>query len=98
MTYHVQQMSYGQVYPIRTVARLTGLSVDTLRAWERRYQAVVPDRGERGRVYTDRHVTRLRRLAALVATGQSIGSIATMSDAALARLNGPAEARDVEIG
>jgi DNA-binding transcriptional MerR regulator len=27
-------------YPIRAVARLTGLSLDTLRAWERRYQVV----------------------------------------------------------
>lgn len=73
-------------YPIRTVARLTGLSVDTLRAWERRYQAVVPERGDRGRVYTDRHIERLRLLAALVDRGHAIGSIARLSDAALRKL------------
>jgi methanogenic corrinoid protein MtbC1 len=73
-------------YPIRAVARMTGLSVDTLRAWERRYQAVVPDRGDRGRVYSERHVDRLKHLAALVAHGHAIGSIAGLPDAALRRL------------
>lgn len=74
------------LYPIRAVARMTGLSVDTLRAWERRYEAVVPERGERGRVYTDRHVERLKQLAALVAGGHSIGSIASLSDGSLRKL------------
>ncbi len=73
-------------FPIRAVARMTGLSVDTLRAWERRYQAVVPGRGDRGRVYTDRHVERLKLLAGLVANGHAIGSIAGKPDAALRRL------------
>jgi DNA-binding transcriptional MerR regulator len=73
-------------YPIRAVARLTGLSVDTLRAWERRYQAVVPDRDDRGRAYTDRHIERLKLLAGLVAGGHTIGSIARQSDAELRRL------------
>jgi len=74
------------MFPIRAVARMTGLGVDTLRAWERRYQAVVPDRGDRGRIYTDRHVERLKLLADLVAGGHAIGSIAAKPDAALRRL------------
>ena len=51
-----------QTYPIRAVSRLTGISVDTLRAWERRYEAVVPGRGQRGRSYSDADVARLQRL------------------------------------
>ena len=43
-------------YPIRVVSRMTGLSVDTLRAWERRYQAVSPSRDDRGRAYSDAQV------------------------------------------
>ena len=74
-------------YPIRAVARLTGLSPDTLRAWERRYTAVAPRRGERGRLYTDAEVKRLGRLAALVDSGHAIGDIARQSDEALARLS-----------
>ena len=33
---------------MRTVARLTGLSADVIRAWERRYAVVAPLRGPRG--------------------------------------------------
>lgn len=65
---------------------MTGLSLDTLRAWERRYEAVTPRRGDRGRLYSEADVTRLRRLGRLVAQGHAIGSIAQLDDAALARL------------
>ena len=76
----------AQTYPIRAVARFTGLSVDTLRAWERRYQAVTPTRGDRGRTYTDADVDRLKRLAILVGRGHPIGTVAQLSAADLARL------------
>jgi MerR family transcriptional regulator, light-induced transcriptional regulator len=65
-------------YPIGTVSRLTGLHLDTIRAWERRYSAVTPERGPRGRVYTDAQVQRLRLLAALVERGHSIGQVAAL--------------------
>jgi DNA-binding transcriptional MerR regulator/methylmalonyl-CoA mutase cobalamin-binding subunit len=73
-------------YPIRAVAQLTGISLDTLRAWERRYEAVTPHRGERGRMYTEADVTRLRQLGALVDRGHAIGTIARLDDAQLTRL------------
>ena len=65
---------------------MTGLSVDTLRAWERRYEAVVPGRGDRGRRYSEHEVARLRRLAELVAQGHPISTIAKLQDAELVRL------------
>ena len=73
-------------YPIRAVARITGLSVDTLRAWERRYEAVAPERGERGRVYSDADIDRLKQLAVLVGRGHAIGTVANLSTAKLQRL------------
>lgn len=73
-------------YPIRAVSRMTGLSLDTLRAWERRYQVVTPLRGDRGRLYDDRDVERLKQLARLVDQGHAIGSIATLPPAAIAKL------------
>ena len=76
----------AQRYPIRAVARITGLSIDTLRAWERRYEAVVPKRGERGRVYSDADVERLKRLAVLVERGHAIGTVAGLSTDELRRL------------
>ena len=84
-------MAAASHYPIRAVSRLTGLSTDTLRAWERRYAAVVPVRGDRGRVYSDADVERLKRLSALVREGHAIGQIASLPDAALRRLHGAAE-------
>lgn len=60
--------------------------MDTLRAWERRYGAVVPERGDRGRVYTARHVSRLQLIASLIQRGHAIGSIAKLPDAELRRL------------
>jgi DNA-binding transcriptional MerR regulator len=71
----------GARYPIRAVARLTGLSVDTLRAWERRYDVVRPSRDDRGRLYSDEDVRRLQLLAAAVGRGHAIGRLAPLSDA-----------------
>jgi methanogenic corrinoid protein MtbC1 len=67
-------------YPIRAVAKITGLSLDTLRAWERRYQAVVPERSDRGRQYGPEHIERLLLLNQLVEKGHAIGGIASRSD------------------
>jgi DNA-binding transcriptional MerR regulator len=81
-------------YPIRAVSRLTGLGIDTLRAWERRYGAVKPLRDDRGRLYSEDQVARLRLLQQAVAAGHHVGQIATLGDAELRRLAlpGPAAA------
>ncbi len=71
-------MSTTLRYPIGAVSRLTGLHLDTIRAWERRHGAVDPERGPRGRVYTDAQVQRLRLLASLVGQGHSIGQVAAL--------------------
>lgn len=74
-------------YPIRAVSRLTGIGIDTLRAWERRYGAVTPTRDERGRLYTDADVARLRLLNQAVLSGHSIGRVASLPEAELRRLS-----------
>ncbi len=73
-------------YPIRAVAKITGLSLDTLRAWERRYKAVVPERTHRGRQYAAAQIERLLLLAQLVQKGHAIGGIASLSDRELESL------------
>ena len=77
-------------YPIRAVSRLTGIGIDTLRAWERRYGAVTPVRDERGRMYTEADVVRLRLLRRAVEQGHSIGRLAALTDTDLHRLAIPA--------
>ncbi|WP_215201409.1 MerR family transcriptional regulator, partial [Escherichia coli] len=49
--------------PIREVTRLTGVHPVTLRAWERRYGLVVPQRTGKGhRLYSEEQVERIRRI------------------------------------
>ncbi len=77
----------SKTFPIRTVAKLTGLTPDLIRAWEKRYQVVEPVRGPRGaRLYGSEDVQRLRDLARAVDSGRSIGDVAQLERAALRRL------------
>jgi DNA-binding transcriptional MerR regulator/methylmalonyl-CoA mutase cobalamin-binding subunit len=79
--------------PLRTVARLTGLTPDVIRAWERRYGVVAPTRGPRGaRLYSDADVAQLRLLRQAVASGRAIGDVARLSAAELEGLLGGAPA------
>ena len=74
-------------HPVQAVCRMTGLSPDVLRIWERRYEAVTPQRSPGGqRVYSDGEVSRLRMLAHLVARGHRIGQLARRSDEDLSAL------------
>jgi methanogenic corrinoid protein MtbC1 len=75
------QLSDEPRHPIQVVTRRTGLSADVLRAWERRYNAVVPERTEsKRRLYSDRDIERLRLLKRATDGGRSIGQLATWSD------------------
>lgn len=78
-------------YPIRAVSKLTGIGIDTLRAWERRHQAVAPVRDDRGRMYSEADVARLRLLAGAVAHGHSIGRLAGLGDEALRHIAATAQ-------
>jgi len=72
---------------IQAAARLLGMGVHTLRAWERRYGAVIPSRTENGRrLYSENDLSRLRKLGQLVARGHSIGSVAKLPESELAVL------------
>jgi MerR family transcriptional regulator, light-induced transcriptional regulator len=73
-------------YPISAVAKLTGIPLDTLRAWERRYRAIVPKRAGRGRVYSEEQIQKLLLLRRAVEQGHSIGQVATLGDRQLREL------------
>lgn len=62
---------------------MTSVGLDTLRAWERRYGAVVPERTDRGRMYSRTDIARLRLLRQLVERGHGIGRIAALPMAEL---------------
>jgi DNA-binding transcriptional MerR regulator/methylmalonyl-CoA mutase cobalamin-binding subunit len=66
-------------YPIQVVAKRTGLSAGTLRAWERRYRGIEPNRDEKGRRrYSEELVTKLAVLSDLVRSGYRIGEVAAL--------------------
>ena len=68
-------------HPIRVVAQRTSLTPATIRAWERRYDAVAPGRSEGGqRLYSDNDVERLTLLRELTAVGRSISMVAQLSE------------------
>jgi len=86
-------------------ARLSGIPVQTLRVWERRYQlteAKLPGRHQR--LYSHKDVERLALIKQLVDLGQPIGSLASLDLTSLQALqsamgglqagNGRAEAKD----
>lgn len=74
----------NEEYGIGAVSRLTGLSDHTIRAWERRYRAVVAARSDSGRrVYLTSDVEKLRLLKLLTDRGVAISRIAAESTAEL---------------
>jgi DNA-binding transcriptional MerR regulator/methylmalonyl-CoA mutase cobalamin-binding subunit len=74
-------------HPIQVVARRTGLTPDVLRAWERCYGLVHPERASSGRrLYSDADVRRLALLRRATQTGRTIGQLADLSDDQIRRL------------
>jgi DNA-binding transcriptional MerR regulator len=77
----------GSRFKIGAVSRITQIPVDTLRAWERRYQVVSPQRtGTAARLYSSDDVERLKRIKRLVGDGHAISSIANLTQAELDEL------------
>lgn len=78
------KLTGGLVYSVKLASQITGISTDTLRAWERRYRVVQPKRSANGRrMYGAADITRLRLLRQVVALGHSIQRVAPLSDAEL---------------
>jgi DNA-binding transcriptional MerR regulator len=68
--------------PIRAIASLTGVKPMTLRAWERRYGLIRPQRTPKGhRLYTHQHVERIRRVLTLIERGVPVGRVRDLLDA-----------------
>lgn len=67
------------VYPMRLVTRLTGLTSDTIRAWERRYRAIEPERSSGNtRQFSAGDVRRLSLLKEVTDLGHPISSVARL--------------------
>ena len=70
----------NQNFNIQFVANITGINPHTIRAWEKRYEAIKPERDHNGRrLYNSDDIERLTVLNNLVKMGNSISDIAALS-------------------
>lgn len=66
----------SELFPIRTVASLTGVNAITLRAWERRYGLIRPVRTDSGhRLYTQVDIDTIHQVVALLDKGVAISQV-----------------------
>jgi DNA-binding transcriptional MerR regulator/methylmalonyl-CoA mutase cobalamin-binding subunit len=66
------------MYTIKQASLRTGVSVELIRAWERRYGVVTPERSAGGyRLYDEQAVSRLRTMRRLIADGWSAAQAAS---------------------
>jgi DNA-binding transcriptional MerR regulator len=91
------------LFRIGTVAKLTGLSVECLRAWERRHGIAPARRTGRTRFYSHAQLERLKKIKHLIDAGHPISSLAELTDRQLdARLAptppAPSPHRLVQVG
>jgi len=87
------------MFTIKAVSQATGVSIETLRAWERRYGVVRPRRDPNGRrSYAPGDVIRLRKLREATERGHPISKLARVSDEELAGLVAAAAADDATAG
>ena len=67
MPTHQELTDRTGLYPIGTVADLTGVNAITLRAWERRYGLFEPVRkGSGHRLYTQEHIDLITRVVGML--------------------------------
>lgn len=76
-----------QYFNIQVASQLSGVASATIRAWEKRYNAVVPERGDnKHRLYSEKDIEKLALLYKLTEFGQSIGKIAHLELEELKRI------------
>jgi DNA-binding transcriptional MerR regulator len=68
------------LYRIGTVAQITQISVERLRAWERRYGLAPAHRSGKTRFYSTSQLARLTKIKRLIDAGQPISSLVELTD------------------
>ena len=73
-----------ELYRIGAVSKLTGVTVECLRAWERRYGMKPAEKAGKTRFYSETQVHRLTQIKRLIDQGHPISQLINLSDADLA--------------
>lgn len=73
---HPDTLVHEELFPIREVARLTGINPVTLRAWERRYGLIQPTRTESGhRLYSRSDIDDVRAILGWIERGVAVSKV-----------------------
>lgn len=66
----------NELVPIREISRLTGVNTVTLRAWERRYGLLIPQRTSKGhRLYSRADIDRVKSIQVWLGRGLAISKV-----------------------
>lgn len=80
--HHIDDKDSNQVittYTIQMASKISGVGVHTIRAWEKRYKALEPNRDHSGhRIYTKSDVEKLILLSELCLLGYAISKVANL--------------------
>jgi MerR family transcriptional regulator, light-induced transcriptional regulator len=72
----MNDLKADEFLPIREISRLTGINTVTLRAWERRYGLLKPQRTEKGhRLYTQEDLQRIQQVQYWLNKGLAISKV-----------------------
>jgi DNA-binding transcriptional MerR regulator len=72
-----EQQHISGLYPIGTVSEITGVNAVTLRAWERRYGLIQPERTPKGhRMYSQTDVAKIQHILEQLGKGIAISRVA----------------------
>ncbi|WP_163834633.1 MerR family transcriptional regulator [Spartinivicinus ruber] len=72
----IENTDTSQLIPIREVSKLTGVNAVTLRAWERRYGLIKPNRTAKGhRLYSMGHIKRINQIVEWINRGVAVSKV-----------------------
>lgn len=82
-------------FPIRELSARTQINTVTLRAWERRYGLLTPERTAKGhRLYSEKDVATIEKILALVARGVPLGKVKPLLKTELSAVSADDESED----
>jgi len=85
-------------YPIRTVTELTGVHPVTLRAWERRYGLIKPERTPKGhRLYSQSDIACIQRITQLLEQGIAISQVRPLLERGIPQAEEPVQVAERDV-
>ena len=86
------------LFNIHIASQLSGVAAATIRAWEKRYNVLTPQRADNGhRLYSEPDIEKLSILQQLTRQGLSIGKIAGLTNDELKTLLKENELTSIEL-